>query len=706
MKQTSKKTSGGITREKLLTSILKINQLLALPVSIDNVLSAIVEESQRIFDFTRVAIFIINKEARLLERKYLIGFVPIEVEKTMNRPPHLDKHPCSETLVANTGQTVYIPDRLNDPRITPIDLKMDLFWKRVSTIGAPLRIEQDIIGVLEGDTTDRPLHLSPQEIDLFTFFANQASIIIENARLQDQNRKKIQQLLLLQEVTKKSSLTFDVNELIDNIAISALRLTNARSCLVFMCNENGKYLKQVAGSGEPVLENELVGLGEGIVGDVATAGLPRIIHDARKESGSSDPHARSQLVVPIATDNKVKGVISAYSDRISAFSKSDLEILSIMASHAAVLFQNAALYEQLSMEKDRAENILESSYDGILTLSGTGVIQSVNRRTEQLFEIEKKSMVGKSISEIENDNVEKVLDMALRKRLPYGRFESGFVRQSGEDSILEIAISPLKRVAGADAEWMILFRDITESKKSEEVIRRMERLSALGEFSAGIAHEIRNPLSAIKLNLQMLSKRMDREPESLEKISDSLEGIVRIDKLIRSVLNFARPTMPRFKKDSVQRVLRETVDVMKLHLKRKKISVSVDIAPTVPPISFDEDQIRQVFLNLLSNAMEAMPDGGKIKITGSMNGNASGKNGLFRLIISDNGIGIRREVVPKIFDPFFTTKPEGTGLGLSIVHKILEQHRAIVEVESFIGVGTVFKLTFPVDSVEAEDVST
>jgi two-component system NtrC family sensor kinase len=271
---------------------------------------------------------------------------------------------------------------------------------------------------------------------------------------------------------------------------------------------------------------------------------------------------------------------------------------------------------------------------------------------------------------------------------------------------LEIAISPLKRVAGADAEWMILFRDITESKKSEEVIRRMERLSALGEFSAGIAHEIRNPLSAIKLNLQMLSKRMDREPESLEKISDSLEGIVRIDKLIRSVLNFARPTMPRFKKDSVQRVLRETVDVMKLHLKRKKISVSVDIAPTVPPISFDEDQIRQVFLNLLSNAMEAMPDGGKIKITGSMNGNASGKNGLFRLIISDNGIGIRREVVPKIFDPFFTTKPEGTGLGLSIVHKILEQHRAIVEVESFIGVGTVFKLTFPVDSVEAEDVST
>jgi PAS domain S-box-containing protein len=704
MRQMRKKTSDGITREKLLTSILKINRLLALPVFIDNVLSAIVEESQTIFDLTRVAIFIINKEARLLERKYISGFSP--VEETMNRPLHLDKHPCNETMVANTGQTIYILDRSNDSRITPIDLKMDLFWKRVSTIAAPLRIEQDIIGVLEGDTTNRRLHLSPQEIDLFTFFANQASIIIENALLQDQNRKKIQQLLLLQEVTKKSRLTFDANELIDNIAISALWLTNGKSSRIFMSVKNGEYLKHVGGTGETVRERELIPFGEGIIGGVAATGLPRIIHDARKGSKSCDPHARSQLVVPMATNDEVKGVISVYSDRISAFSKSDLEILSILASHATVLFQNAALYEQLSMEKDRAENILESSYNGIVTFSGTGVIQSVNRRAEQLFEIDKKSMVGKSFSEIGNDSVEKLLDMALRKGLPHGRLEAGFVKKSGEDSILEIAISPLKRVAGVDAEWMISLRDITESKKSDEIIRRMERLSSLGEFSAGIAHEIRNPLAGIKLNLQMLSKKMDRDPESLEKISDSLEGIVRINRLIKSVLNFARPTMPRFKRDYVERVLSETVDVVKSHLKSKKISLLVDIPPTSPPVSFDEDQIRQVFLNLLLNAMEAMPDGGEIKITGSMDGNASGKNALFRLIISDNGIGIRQEVLPKIFDPFFTTKPEGTGLGLSIVHKILEQHRAIVEVESSIGVGTVFKLTFPVDSVEAEHVST
>ena len=131
----------------------------------------------------------------------------------------------------------------------------------------------------------------------------------------------------------------------------------------------------------------------------------------------------------------------------------------------------------------------------------------------------------------------------------------------------------------------------------------------------------------------------------------------------------------------------------------------MDLPLAVPAIVFDEHQIRQVFVNLLLNAMEGMPDGGTIKITGSMDNYEPGKADLFRLVISDNGSGIRQDLLPKIFDPFFTTKPEGTGLGLSIAHKILEQHKAIIEVESSEIGGAVFTLTFPMNAVEAEDVS-
>jgi PAS domain S-box-containing protein len=414
---------------------------------------------------------------------------------------------------------------------------------------------------------------------------------------------------------------------------------------------------------------------------------------------------RSQLVIPIASENKVLGVVSVYSDRLSAFSNTDLEILSIMASHAAVLFQNAALYKQLSMEKHRAENILESSPNGIITLNGGGFIQSVNRKAEQIFEIDRKSMMGKSIFEIVDDRIKKVLSIALQKEPRHGVVEAGLIKKSGEDSILEIATSSVKRIEEVSEEFIITFRDITESKKSEGIIRRMDGLSSLGQLSAGIAHEIRNPLTGIKLNLQMLSKKIKGDQESSEKIGDSLEGIARINNLIKSVLNFARPTTPKFKRDYVQRVLKDTVSIMEAQLKRKKIRVTMELPIAVPAIVFDEHQIRQVFVNLLLNAMEGMPDGGTIKITGSMDNYEPGKAGMFRLVISDNGGGIRQDLLPKIFDPFFTTKPEGTGLGLSIAHKILEQHKAIIEVESPDGGGAAFTLTFPMNSVEAEDVS-
>ena len=293
--------------------------------------------------------------------------------------------------------------------------------------------------------------------------------------------------------------------------------------------------------------------------------------------------------------------------------------------------------------------------------------------------------------------------MALRKEPRPGIVEAGLVKKSGEDSILEIATSSVKRLEDESAELIISFRDITEAKKSEEIIRRMDRLSSLRQLSAGIAHEIRNPLSGIKLNLQILSKKI-KDPESIEKINDSLEGIGRINNLIKSVLNFTRPAVPKFKPDYLQRVLKDTVSIMESQLKRKKIMVIMDLPAAEQAIAFDENQIRQVFVNLVLNAMAAMPEGGTIKITGSMDHYEPGKAGLFHLVISDNGSGIRQDLLPRIFDPFFTTKPEGTGLGLSIVHKILEQHKATIEVESSDSAGTVFTLTFPINAVEVENV--
>ena len=486
-----------------------------------------------------------------------------------------------------------------------------------------------------------------------------------------------------------------MGELIGNLTAGAVRLARAKSSLIFLSAEGPARLECAGRSGETVPETKPLTMSDEIVGSVVATGQPRLVHDSWKESESNrlDPESRSQLVTPIASEKKVIGAISVYSDKTSAFSNTDLEILSIMASHAAALFEKAALLEQLSMEKDRAENILESSPNGIITISGHGLIQSINSKAEQIMGVNRESILGRSIAEIGDDRVEKMLNTALRTGPQGDRFQERLVKKAGGDCILEIGTSLVKRVEGESAEIMILLRDITEEKKAEEIMRRMDRMSSLGQLSAGIAHEIRNPLSGINLNLQMLSRQLKGDPESNEKISDSLEGIVRINGLIKNVLNFARPTPPHFRWDYLQRVLKETLSIMASQLKRQRIRVIKKLSVARSRIFFDDNQMRQVFINLLLNAMEAMPDGGTIRITGSVETNGS-RPRRFRLIIADDGTGIPQDILSKIFDPFFTTKPEGTGLGLSIVHQILEQHRAIIQGESSKGKGRDLYIVF------------
>jgi transcriptional regulator with GAF, ATPase, and Fis domain len=186
--------------EKLLFSIHKISNLLTRPVSLDKILTAIVKETSNVFGFSRVALFLKDKHSNLLECKYLIGFQPHERARALRLPFHMAAHDCIETMVVKSGETVFIKDHQNDRRITNIDLKVSSIHKRVSTLAVPLKIKKDVIGLIEADKNDIKMKLTQRDIKSFTIFANQASIIIENAKLQARNKKRIEQLLSWQEV--------------------------------------------------------------------------------------------------------------------------------------------------------------------------------------------------------------------------------------------------------------------------------------------------------------------------------------------------------------------------------------------------------------------------------------------------------------------------------------------------------------------------
>jgi two-component system NtrC family sensor kinase len=220
-----------------------------------------------------------------------------------------------------------------------------------------------------------------------------------------------------------------------------------------------------------------------------------------------------------------------------------------------------------------------------------------------------------------------------------------------------------------------------------------ERLSSLGELTAGVAHELRNPLAGIKINTQILSRKKEL-PEMEKRLLDSTqEGIEKIQKIVEDMLHFAKPKVSHFKLEDINAVVEKSLAILLAKLKKGNISSVFEPGHGLPQVRIDVHQIQQVLINLMLNAIQAMEKGGTLTLRTFL-GNGSGVG----VEVRDTGVGIPKAHMKKIFDPFFTTKSEGTGLGLSISLKILEKHGATIEVSSEEGKGSAFTIVFPAES--------
>ncbi len=688
------------TKERLLSSIHKISSLLTRPISLDQILNSIVKETYQVFGLTRVGIFLTDKDKGLLECKYIIGLSPEETERALTKPYRLADHDCLDTKVARYGKTIYSPDMVNDPRATPLDLKVCQNMRRRGTVIAPLKIKKDTIGLIVADRRDQELRLTKKDIDSFSTFANQASVIIENARLQEQNQRKIRQLLALQEISRKTSSTINLQKLLNLISASAMKITKASSCALLLMDDSKQHLRvasQIGYEEMDDLEGFRLRVGEGIAGWVAQHGVPLLVRYVSQEPRYVEvvKEVESELDVPLISENKVLGVLNVNSRNRAAFSEDDLKLLSIYAGHTASLIKNARLYGQVMTERNFRENILESSPNSVIAMNMKKEITSINRQTEELFRLKRKNVLGKKVADVFDTEIVQVVDLAIDHGTLSDYQEIRKSRKDGSHLILGVISSWLRDHQDNRIGVVFSVRDLSEAKRTEEMIRRMDRLTSIGQLSAGIAHEIRNPLASISLNVQMLSKKLALDDASRNIVADTLEGIDRIKSLVKGMLDFAKPSTPALKRGSIARVLRNSISLLDSQMRKKRVEVKVDLPETLPEIVIDEQQIQQVLVNLLLNGLESMADGGSIRIIGRLGSHNKKRQRHLALQISDTGEGIPAANLSKVFDPFFTTKPEGTGLGLSIVHKILDQHQASIEVASQENRGTTFILRFP-----------
>jgi len=239
-----------------------------------------------------------------------------------------------------------------------------------------------------------------------------------------------------------------------------------------------------------------------------------------------------------------------------------------------------------------------------------------------------------------------------------------------------------------------------ELEKKNRELERANRLASLGQLAAGVAHEIRNPLGGIELCANLLERELSRtegaaeSPDTRSLVCNIVEGVRRMNSIVENLLSFTRESKIAARPVCLNPLVRQAMDALQLQSQRNRVRcVCSDAAAGHVAVQGDPDQLRQVFINIMQNAIEAMPDGGTLAI--AFAGTRLDEKGYLCVTITDTGCGIPDEMMDKVFNPFFTTKDAGTGLGLAIVHRIVENHNGRISVESRMGRGTAVKIFLP-----------
>ncbi len=358
-----------------------------------------------------------------------------------------------------------------------------------------------------------------------------------------------------------------------------------------------------------------------------------------------------------------------------------------------IAYQNYFTLEKSYKEiESLTGNILESMDNAVVAIDAKGNIVMLNKIAEELFSLSRASVIGKKYGTIFPKDECLLID-SLNEGKALRDFETNFKTVSGENKTLLIGSSGIfdeeRKIAGAVA----VIHDITEFKKLEEETKRSERLSALGNLAAGVAHEIRNPLNTIAIASQRLKSEFQVETGKSE-YENFLKSIIdetkRLNNIVNQFLSLTKAQKLSLVPVNIREFLEELLNLVKLEAGEKKISLNNNFKAEAN-LRIDREEMKKALLNITLNAIQATEAGGKISVV------TSKSNDNFLIKIADSGKGIPKEDLSKIFQPYFTTKERGTGLGLSIAHRIISDHRGKIEVESEVGKGTTFFIYLPLD---------
>lgn len=346
------------------------------------------------------------------------------------------------------------------------------------------------------------------------------------------------------------------------------------------------------------------------------------------------------------------------------------------------------------------ENIVHSISSGVFTTDEEGGITSFNPAAQEATGHNLAQVQGRPWRDVFNWHPERPLDVQDDGAANM-RFEVECTRADGNRLVLGMTLSPLQE-RGRTTGMVGVFKDLTQIRDLEEEMRRKDWLASLGEMSAGMAHEIRNPLGALAGAMQMLRKDLHADETSQRLMDIAIREATRLDTIITEFLQYARPPALNLAEHDLNKLLAETLDLVQ-HEARTRTNIRIEAKPSPDALvgQVDQDQLKQVFWNLATNAFDAMPNGGQLTIsTGCRAIDVGGRKGeVIEISFQDTGEGISKKNLDNIFLPFFTTKKQGSGLGLAAVHRIVDLHGGWIKVESREREGSRFVVCLPRSAV-------
>jgi GAF domain-containing protein len=708
-----------VGRAEALAALNRTSQLIVARLDLPAVLETISRAVTSLIGSTGCAIGLFNAGRTAIDHVAAHGFQTTEWASL--------SVPVGQGIigaVAASGAAIRVDDIRSDPRSAQRDV--DTKERIRAMLSVPLRVGGEIIGVLSAFSTTRGFFTARHQTVL-EGFADQAGIAIQNARLFEESQRRARETQALLRAGRAVSQSLEVGETIRVILHQAREVLGVQSCGLFTLDEASGELSSVASLdiAPERLASIRVRVGQGITGlavqERRAVQSADLFNDPRVWSPQvvRTTGFRSMVAAPLLVGERAIGALTVLREDVHHFTAEEESLVSAFADQAAMALEHARLFSsvrsyseqlegmvaartrELDEQKRFVEVVLETLPMGLYVLDADLRVVSANRQGAEVLPWPPGTR-RPFVELVPAPSAERVRTF-LRTVLDTQEVRQGEEEMpaGAESRTFRLTAAPLRGPAGETTHTVLLIEDITLQKRMEQQMLLTERLTTAGRLAAGVAHELNNPLATIAGCAEALKER-GRDPELLavsafkdfpSYLSLIEEEAFRCKEITGSLLQFVRDPGSRRAPTDVNGLVEKALDLLGHQPRFAPSRMVAELDPGVPEVVANEGQIRQVFLGLAANALEAMEGQGTLTVR-------TRRQGLREVEVefADQGPGIPDDILARVFDPFFTTKPpgQGTGLGLAIAQGIVADHGGRIEVSSRPGAGATFRVLLPI----------